>query len=401
MNSRHNGQFCVRVLARAFRGGRSFLLVIAAAGVLSYGCAKQQAAPPPRGAVPVTVTKVAQKTMPLQLTAIGNVEAYSVVSIRAQVAGELLEVHFTEGDSVHKGQLLFTIDPRPFEAALAQAEAALARDKAMAANYLNQAKRSSDLFAAGVVARQEVDTTKATADASNATVQADEAAIQTAKLNLSYTSVYSPIDGRTGALMVKPGNLVKVADVPIVVINQVSPIYVDFTLPQQYLPDLKKHMARGTLRVLANLPDEQGAVEQGALTFVDNLVDTTTGTIHLKATFTNAQNRLWPGLFVNVMLRLSEQPNSIVIPAQAITAGQSGQFVYVVRGDHTVESRSITPAMTVEGETVITKGLQPGETIVTDGQMRLTPGAKVDIKNDPNPAESSTPQRLPKRAPQT
>jgi membrane fusion protein, multidrug efflux system len=357
------------------------LFVVLVMGALISGCAKEKAAPPPHPAVPVVVQKVGQKTVPLTVSAIGNVEAYSTVAIKAQVAGELLALHFREGDFVSKGQLLLTIDPRPYQAIVAQAQANLARDKAISTNNRVQADRYKKLFAEGVVPAQDVDTYTATANASDATVQADEAALKTAELNLSYCDIYSPIDGRTGAVLVKPGNLIKVSDVPIVTINQVNPIYVDFTIPQQYLPEVKKYMALRSLRAEATLPNDSGPVEQGTLTFVDNAVDPTTGTIHLKATFANAGDRLWPGLYVNTVLRLSEQANATVVPTQAITTGQQGEYVYVVNSDNTVETRPVVTSRAVDGDTVIEKGLEPGETIVTDGQMRLVPGAKVQIRN--------------------
>jgi multidrug efflux system membrane fusion protein len=366
------------------------------AGSFAAGCAKQQAAAPPRAAVPVVVAKVTQKAMPVQVTAIGNVEPYSTISIRAQVAGELLEVHFQEGDSVRKGQLLLTIDPRPYEAALAQAQAQLARDKAVAANGRAEAQRYQQLLDAGIAAREQVEQLRSSAEAGESVVTADEAAIKTAELNLEYCTIKSPIDGRTGALMVKAGNLVKVADVPIVVINQVNPIYVDFTVPQQYLPDVKRYMAQGSLHVLATVPDDPAGSEEGTLTFVDNAVDPTTGTIHLKATFTNARNSLWPGVYVNTTLTLSQQAAATVVPLQAIVASQKGPSVYVVKSDGTVESRPVVSPRTVEGEAVVDKGLQPGETVVTDGQARLIPGAKVEITNaaeQADPAASPAPKR--------
>ena len=212
-------------------------------------------------------------------------------------------------------------------------------------------------------------------------MNADEAAVKTAELNLEYCTIKSPIDGRTGTIMVKPGNLVKVADVPIVVINQVNPIYVNFTVPQQYWPDIKEHVDRGALHVMATIPQDPGPPVQGTLTFVDNIVDTTTGTIHLRGTFENPQNRLWPGLYVNVLLTLSEQPNATVVPAQSIVTTQQGSYVYVVRANNTVEQRTVVPSRTINGDTVVEKGLQPGETIVTDGQVNLVPGAKIEIKN--------------------
>lgn len=354
-----------------------FLTLLAAAG-----CSKQQAAPAPRAvAIPVVVAKVTQRSMPVQLTAIGNVEAYSV-SVEAQVAGELLEVHFKEGDFVHKGQLLFTIDPRSFEAALAQVQANLARDKAVAANSRAQAQRFLTLRTEGIVSPSDADTYTTAADAAEATVAADEAALKTAQLNLEDTKIYSPMDGRTGAVIVRPGNLVKVADVPIVVIKQVSPIFVDFTVPQEYLSDIKRYLAAGPLRVEATVPSSSGRPEIGTLVFVDNAVDTTTGTIHLRATFDNKSNALWPGLYVNTLMTLAQQSNATVIPAQALTAGQQGSFVYVVKADGTVAPRPVVSSRTVAGEAVVDKGLEPGEMVVTDGQVRLVPGAKVQIKNN-------------------
>jgi multidrug efflux system membrane fusion protein len=364
-------------------------------GALAAGCTKQQAAPQPRPPVPVIVGQAIQKTIPITVGAVGNVEAYSVVSIRSQVSGTLLDAHFKEGDFVRKGQLLLTIDPRPYQAALAQAQAALARDKAVALNNRVQADRYSKLLAEGVVPAQQVDSFKSVAEASDAVVNADEAAVKTAQLNLDYCTIYSPIDGRTGTLMVKPGNLVKAADVPIVVINQVNPIYVNFAVPQQFWPEIKKYVAQGTLHVTATVPRDSGPPEVGTLTFVDNAVDPTTGTLHLRATFTNSQNRLWPGLFVNTSLKLSDQPNATVIPAQAVTAGQKGSFVYILKADQTVEPRPVVSSRTVDGEAIIDQGLKPGETIVTDGLARLEPGAKVQIKSNMSEADPTNGSPVP------
>jgi multidrug efflux system membrane fusion protein len=359
--------------------------------VLVSGCAKQQAAPQPRAAIPVVVGTVKIKAMPVEVMAVGHVEAYSTVSIEAQVSGQLLDVHFKEGDFVHKGQLLLTLDPRPYEAALAQAKAALARDKATAVNNRLQAERYSKLLAEGIVPPSQVESFTSAADASDAVLNADEAAIKTAQLNLEYCTIYSPIDGRTGALMLKPGNLVKVADVPIVVINQVNPIFVNFGIPQQFWPDIKKFMAQGTLRVKATVPKDTGAAEEGTVAFVDNAVDSATGNIHLRAAFTNSQNRLWPGLYVNIVLTLSEQSGATVVPAQSIMLGDKGSFVYVVTPDKKVEPHTVVPVRTIEGETVIEKGLQPGLTIVTDGQARLEPNAKVEIKSSIGDAAPADP----------
>jgi multidrug efflux system membrane fusion protein len=261
----------------------------------------------------------------------------------------------------------------------------------VAANDRAQAQRYLTLRGEGVVAAADSESYTSAADAADATVAADEAAVQTAQLNVEYCTILSPIDGRTGAIMVKPGNLVKVADVPIVVINQVLPIFVNFTVPQQYLPDIKKYMAAGTLQVRATLPNDPGPTEEGTLTFVDNAVDTTTGTIHLRGTFKNEKNRLWPGLYVNTLMTLSQQLGATVIPSQAIAAGQDGTFVYVVNADSTVSPRQVVSSRTVQGEAVIDKGLRPGETVVTDGQVRLIPGSKVQIKNSLSDADADTP----------
>jgi membrane fusion protein, multidrug efflux system len=367
---------------RSRRALRAYTLVITVIlATLASGCAKEQAAPPRRPATPVVVGEVTQKTVPIEVTSIGNVEAFSTVSIRAQIAGELLDVHFREGDFVRKGQLLLTIDPRPYEAALAQARAALARDKAVAANNHVQAQRENKLLEAGIVPAQEAESVMSTADASDAVVNADQAAIDTAQINLDFCKIYSPIDGRTGTLAMKAGNLIKVADVPILVINQIDPIYVNFTVTQEYLPQIKEFMGRGTLRVSAVVPNESKPPLEGTLTFVDNAVDPTTGTIHLRATFANSQDRLWPGLYVNVVLTLSDEAKATVVPARAIVAGQSGPLVYVVKSDNTVEARPVVSNRTVQDEAVIEKGLEPGETIVVDGQSLLAPGAAVEVKN--------------------
>ena len=354
---------------------------LAALGALASGCTKQQAAPQPRPGIPVLVGSVIRKAMPVEVVAVGHVEPSTTVSIMAQVPGQLLEVHFKEGDFVRKGQLLVTLDQRPYEATLAQAKAALARDKATAVNNRLQAQRYSKLLAEGIVPPSQVESFTSAADASDAVLNVDEAAIKTAELNLEYSSIYSPIDGRTGALMLKPGNLVKVADVPIVVINQVNPIYVNFAVPQHFWPDIKKYMAQGKLHVKATVPRDLASPEDGAVSFVDNVIDPATGTIHMKATFTNSQNRLWPGLYVDIILTLSEQRDATVVPAEAVVEGEKGPFVYVVKSDKRVEPRAIVPVRTIDGQTVIEKGLQPGETIVTDGQVRLEPNARIEIKS--------------------
>lgn len=345
------------------------------------GCSKPQQAQAGPPVVPVSVATVERKSMPVELAAIGNVEAYSTVSIKAQISGVVTAVHFQEGDYVRKGQLLFTIDPRPFQAALQQAQANLARDIAMAENARLQAARYEKLLAEGVASSQQNDQFRSDAAALDAAVRADRAAAEKAQLDLEYCTINSPIDGRTGYLMVHAGNLTKANDVPIlVVINQLNPIYVNFAVPEQHLANVKKYMAVTKLRVQAAVPDGLGRSEEGTLTFVDNTVDMTTGTIHLKATFANQQRRLWPGQYVNVVLTLAREPNAVVIPSQAVQSGQNGDYVFVVKPDNTVDSRQVVTGRMAGGETVIEKGLQPGEVVVTDGQLRLIPGSKIKAK---------------------
>ncbi len=333
-------------------------------------------------AVPVIVATVIQKTVPVELRTIGTVEAYSTVSVKAQVSGELTGVHFREGQDVKKGDLLFTIDPRSYDADLKQAEANLARDMAQAEDAELQARRGEKLMQDGIIAKEQYDRVRANADALQAAVRADKAAVENARLRLSYCSIDSPLDGRTGSLVVHQGNLVKANEAPaLVVINQIQPVYVNFSPPEQYLSEIKKYMAAGKLKVEAIVSENEQHPEQGIVTFMDNAVDRGTGTIRLKGTFANRGKRLWPGQFVNVVLTLATQPHAIVIPSQAIQTGQSGQYVFVVKTDLTAEPRPVTVGRTVGSETVIEKGLQAGEKVVTDGQLRLVPGAKVEVKS--------------------
>ncbi|HUK29485.1 MAG TPA: efflux RND transporter periplasmic adaptor subunit, partial [Candidatus Acidoferrum sp.] len=311
---------------------QSMCIATACACVLiASGCQKPQAAAGPPAAVPVRVAKAELRTIPVQLTAIGNVEAFATVSVKPLVAGELQSIHFAEGQDVHKGDLLFVIDRKPYQAALDQAEANLARDKATAVNARVEATRYANLFAQGVTSREQTDQATSTADAAEALVRSDQAAVDYAKLNLEYCTINSPIDGRTGSYQVKPGNLVKANDVPVlIVINQITPIYLDFSVPEQFLADIKKYMAQSTLHVQATIPTDPGKAEIGTVTFVDNTVDITTGTIKLKATFANEQRRLWPGQYVNTVLTLTAISNSTVVPSQALQTGQNGQFIFVI-----------------------------------------------------------------------
>ena len=335
------------------------------------------ARPEDAAAVPVVVAKVERSTIPVTLSAIGTGRAFQTVSVESQVAGIVKEVHYRQGQFVHKGDLLITLDKDPFLAALAQADAALARDKAQAQLSQADLKRSEKLYKQGIVSHEQYDQSLATSTGTQATVRADEAAIRTAQIQLSYCSVYAPISGVTGAQLVSPGATVKANDDPVlVVINQVSPIYVNFSVPQQYLEPIKRAMARSRLRVQATPPGDSAA-EIGLLTFVNNTVDTTTGTIQLMATFPNPNHHLWPGQFGNVSLSLGERPNALVIPSEAVQAGQQGDYVFVVKADKTVDVRPLKVGLTVKDQTEVLQGLSAGETIVADGQVRLVPGTKV------------------------
>lgn len=331
--------------------------------------------------VPVTVAAVTQRSVPVEVRAIGNVEAYSTVSVKAQVAGEVEQVLFREGQDVKKGDLLFTIDARPYQAALQQLEANQARDEAQLQNARAQDERYTKLFQEGIVSKDQYDTFHTNRDALAAAVQADKAAIERAKVDLDYCSIRSPLDGRTGTLLIHQGNVVKDRDAVLVVINQIHPIYVTFAVPEQYLPDIKRYQAVGPLQVAALIPEDKQGPAQGALSFVDNAVDSSTGTIKLKGTFENLDSRLWPGQFVNVVLKLTSQSAAVVVPSQAVQTGQQGQFVFVLKPDLTAESRPVQVNRTFNGDTVVEKGLRPGELVVTDGQLRLVPGAKVEVKN--------------------
>jgi membrane fusion protein, multidrug efflux system len=343
------------------------------------GCTEHAAPPPDAPVVPVMVAKAGQQAMPVELNAIGTGQAYSTVSIESQVAGIVSTVHYTQGQFVKKGDLLVSLDDRPFQAALQLAQANLAKDKANLSLAEVEAERYQKLYQSGVVPKEQLDEDLATAAADKAAVEADQASVETAKLNVSFCSIYAPIDGRVGSQLIYPGTVVKADDVPVlVVINQISPLYVNFSVPQQYLSEIKKYMARGRLPIQA-VPSDNSAPENGYLTFVNNTVDATTGTIQLNGTFQNSDLRLWPGEFVTVTLRLSEQANATVVPSQAVMTGQEGDYLFVVKPDMTVELRTVKVSVTEHGLSVITEGIKPGETVVTDGQVRLISGTKVRV----------------------
>ena len=331
--------------------------------------------------VPVTVAKAEQKNVPLQIRAIGTVQPFSTVAVRALVGGELKRVWFREGDNVRKGQMLFTIDPRPHQAALQQSQANLARDEANQRNAESEAARYAGLVKKDYVTKEEYERMTSGAEAAKATVAADKAAVENARLQLEYCNIAAPIDGRTGSLMVHAGNIVHANDTnPLVTINQVTPTYVQFAIPESQLDDVR---ASGGVGVpVAAAPQSGGAaIAIGKLSFIDNAVDATTGTITLKGLFANENRALWPGQFVTVAMTLEERPNAVVVPSQAVQTGQRGQYVYVVKQDSSVEMRPVKVAESVNQQAIIASGVAPGETVVTDGQLRLTPKSHVDVKN--------------------
>ncbi len=353
-------------------------------------CSSGKAKQAPR-VVPVKAADVMQQNVPVQIPAIGNVETINAVSIKALVGGEVTGVFFKEGQDVKKGDLLFQIDPRPYEAALKQAEAQLARDLAQAKNAEEQAKRYAILVQKDYVSKDQYDQLRANADALAAAVDADKAVVENNRLLLAYCTIRSPINGRVGSVLVNKGSVVKANDLVMLTINQMAPVYVAFSVPEHNLLDIKKYMAGGKLKVEAVIPGDEQRPAQGVLTFINNAVDTATGTIQLKGTFENADTRLWPGQFVNVVLTLTTQRNAVVMPAAALQAGQQGQYVFVVKPDFTVETRPVTIARTYNDLVIVSQGVAPGEKVVTDGQLQLVPGAKVEIKNTDEGAKSQAP----------
>ncbi len=334
-------------------------------------------------AVPITAVPALRKDMPLEVSVIGTVEAYSTVTVRAQITGELTAVKFQQGDDVEAGQELFTLDRRPLETALLQAIATLERDSATLANARAILERSEQLVQRGIVAREQRDTARTQVAALEATLASDRAAVENAKVQLQYATIRAPISGRTGALISTAGNLVRANDqTPLVTINQVTPIYVSFAFPEAMLADLRRYMARGSLQVEAKLAnDSSGSRAFGRITFVDNLVDQTTGTIKIKGTFTNENRTLWPGQFANVVVRLATESGVIVVPSVAVQTGPEGSYVYVVKADQTVEMRPVTIARVAGAETVVREGLGAGDSVVTDGHLRLVPGSHVTVRD--------------------
>ena len=379
------------------RFSRGTALLLAAATILPVACARK-AEKPVEEVVPVLAARVEKREVPVELSAIGNVEALQSVAVQARVSGEIKDVAFREGQDVQPGELLFTIDPRPYEAALAEAQARLERDRALAKNSEEAAARYADLVKKDYVTPEQYEQMRAGSEAARATARADEATVENARLQLSYTRIVAPIAGRTGSIQVHAGNMLRPNDErTLVTINQIRPIAVTFTVPESAFDAIRRAQAESKLSVAARPsqgptePSEPGAApaaggdvtETGSLSFVDNTVDRATGTVRLKATFANAAGALWPGRFVDVVLTLSHDRDALVIPAEAIQTGQQGSYVFVVKADSTVESRVVTVGRRQGSQVVVAKGLSADEQVVTDGQLRLAPGVKVEVKSSP------------------
>ena len=340
--------------------------------------------------MPVTTAAVVTKTVPVRLYAIGNVEPYTTVAVKARVDGQLVSAHFKEGDEVRQGSVLFEIDPRPFAASLKQAQANLLKDKALLDRASQQEKRYKDLLAKNFISPDAYEQVRTNAETAAATVSADEAAIDNAKLSLEYCTIRSPVTGYAGRIQIQQGNLVKANDTnPMVTINQVVPIYTSFSVPEQNIADIRRYQTDGELKVAASFANSAHPPVAGRLSFVDNAADATTGTIKLKAEFPNSDKALWPGQFVNVVLTLREQKDAIVTPSSSVQSGPTGQYVFVVKADSTVELRNITITRAEGDDTVVASGLKAGDIVVTVGQLRLAPGTKVNVgKSVESPAQS-------------
>ena len=366
---------------RSPRGRLAYLLavtILLVGSACSPKATTKKAGPPPP--VPVVITAAREKDVPVQLRAVGNVMAYATVLIRSQVTGQIAKIHFSEGQDVKATDSLFTIDQRPFRGQVAHTRADLDRDTAQLDSARYEFQRKQKLFTSLLVSQDEFEKAEAAFKALQGTVLGTAAAYSNALLNLEWSTIRSPIDGRTGNLLAHQGNIVKAPDDPLLSINQVQPIYVTFAVPEQFLPLIRRRMSESKLTVEVSFANMEGPSPRGELTFVDNAVNPTTGMIQLKATFPNTDNSLWPGQFVRASLTLSQRPRSVLVPSEAIQSGQNGDFVFVVKPDQTVEVRSVKPGMVANGETVVDEGLKAGETVVVDGQLRLTPGAKIIAK---------------------
>jgi membrane fusion protein, multidrug efflux system len=365
------------------------VVVLAAAGAAAWKftghnfIGARQGPPPPPPAIPVTAGAAAVQNIPVYVRGLGTVQAFQMVTVRTRVDGQITKVSFTEGQEVKAGDPLFQIDPRPFQAALTQAQAMKQRDEAQLQGAQLDLERYAKLLPSGFQTRQQYDQQVATVGQLKGSLAADEAQIDAAQLNLQYADIRSPIDGRTGARLVDLGNFVQAGQsTALVSITQLKPIFVSFTVPQDHLVDIRANQARGALDVEAYASDDKTLLSRGKLSLIDNQVDTTTGTIHLKATFDNVDERLWPGEFVSARLVLAVREQAVVVPAQTVMQGPQGAYIYVIRPDQTVERRVVQVASIQDNLAVLEKGLANGERVVVDGQYRLTEGARVNPQQD-------------------
>jgi len=366
--------------------------LVMACGLLLSACRQQEKPQKPKSVFPVSAAIAVERDVPVLLRAIGNVEASSSVELKSQVNGQLSTVHFTEGQEVAKGDLLFSLDPQHYQAAVMQAEAALARDLAQEGFARDKAVRYADLLQRGVVSQQEYDQLQTNASALAKQVMADRAILQAAQVDLAYCTIKAPMSGRTGNLAVHAGSVVKANEAPgLVTINQISPLHVAFSLPERYLQEIQTRIASAPLTVSVRTTGNDSQNETGTVSFLDNTVDTGTGTIKVKALFDNKSKKLWPGQFVNVTLSLKTLANAVVVPTEAVQIGQEGPYVFVIKADSTVESRPVAIGPAHENETVIVEGLQSGEQVVTEGQMRLRTGVQVAIAGEPQESKGSRP----------
>jgi multidrug efflux system membrane fusion protein len=350
--------------------------------LLPLACSRTEG-PPPSPPVPVRVATVARRSVPIELDAIGTVTPVTDVEIKAQVEGPIAEIHVADGQQVAPGDLLFTIDPAPFEAALEQARAGLARSRAQAESSRTSSARQEKLFAEGVASKQVVDDARTRTSVDQGSVRAEEAAVHRAELDLEHTRIGAPIAGQLGVLLVHRGAMVKPDDTALVTIKQIAPIDVLFTVPEPRLPEVQAAFASGAVPVLARPGGSQGDPERGVLGFLDNEVDRSTGTIALKARFDNASRRLWPGQYVDVVMQVGERADAVVVPGQAVQAGQNGDLVFIVDEQDHAQVRPVKVDFARGGSAVVASGLNPGERVVVDGQLRLAPGAAVKIESEP------------------
>lgn len=364
-------------------------LCLASAGLT--GCSKKVEQPKGRPPAPVVTAPATRADVPVLIKAIGTMEASESVAIRSQISGELTVVAFREGDEVQKGALLFQLDPRSYQAAVRKAEASLARNQIMLANAGRDYLRYAQLVKDGIVTQEQAEGYRTRAESAEADVAADKAAVESARTQLSYCTITAPISGRLGALMTDRGNVVKANDSVLVTINRLTPVNASFTISGKELDALKRRMSAGKIAVEAELPGAAGGKELGIVSFIDNTIDPGTGMIRVKASFPNGKKLLWPGQFVNLSLTIARLNNAVVVPSQAIQTGQKGLFVFAVLPDGTAEIRPVSVGPASGGMTVIEKGIQPGEQVVIDGQMRVVPGGKVEVKGGEKPGGAAVP----------